>query len=495
MKKPSAPSTSTQKLLMFLVPALVVVQIAAFIFLHFANRQIALDSVDAALEAGAQTFTYTAATRREYRRLTSELVTKDYGLVNTIANESRETVESALHNQLGRTGAELIVLTDLQGRLIARATTLPLMALPDPDLDQELASLVSHVAEQERNMRPLSVGEDKPALHNWVKVVIRAPVPVAQLYLAYRISDTSVQQYTKMTQLQMAFVSERSDAESAPVVHASTLPAAAMTQEVAQYKTLGESFSVTTDEGQYRLKVLELGGLPGYRVHAVVAKPFAPVFSPFIKLELLFAASIVFSSVVSILAAKMITSRVVTPLEKVAQRDALTGLANRRLFEINIANAEQNLKALNDGFTLMLLDLNKFKQVNDTFGHEAGDTVLQTFAARVKKLMRASDTLARLGGDEFAVLMRTTDKDKATALAAAIVEAVRQPLQLPNGEWVEVGTSIGIAFSPAHSSLGSEVMHHADIAMYAAKKRGGGFLIAELPAAPAPPEGAMPRTL
>ena len=495
MKKPAAPSTSTQTLLKFLVPALVMVQIAAFIFLHIANRQIALDSVDAALEAGAQTFSYTAATRREYRRLTSELVTKDYGLVNTIANENRETVESALHNQLGRTGAELIVLTDLQGRLIARATTLPLLALPDRDLDQELAALVSHVAEQGRNMRPLSVGEVQPALHNWVKVIVRAPVPVAQLHLAYRISDASVQQFTKMTQLQMAFVSEPSDGRGAPVVHASTLPAAAMTEEVAQYKTSGGNFSVATEDGPYRVKVLELGGLPGYRVHAVVAKPFAPVFSPFIKLELLFAGSIVFSAMVSILAAKMITSRVVTPLEKVAQRDALTGLANRRLFEVNIANAEQNLKALNDGFTLMLMDLNKFKQVNDTFGHEAGDAVLQAVAIRVRKLMRASDTFARLGGDEFAVLMRTTDTEKAHALAVAIAEVVRQPVQIPSGEYVEVGTSIGIAFAPRHASLGAEVMHHADTAMYAAKKQGGGVRVADRPSSTAPAEGAGPRTL
>jgi len=480
MKTQSLPRTSTQKLLLFLVPALVIVQIAAFAFLHIANRQIALDSVDAALDAGSQTFSYNAVTRREYRRLTSELITKDYGLVNTIAHENRETVESALFNQLARTNAELIVLTDLNNQLVARATTLPLMMLADMDLDHELQALVAHVEEKAANMRPLSVGEDKPVLHSWVKVVVRAPMPVAHIYLAYRISQPGAEQFTKMTQLQMAFISERADdTQHNHVIHASTLPGNALSAELAHYKNSGENFSVSTpDSGQYRMRVLDLGGLPGYRVHAVVAKPFAPVLSPFIKLEILFATSIIFSSIVSILAAKIITSRVVTPLEKVAQRDALTGLANRRLFEVNIANAEQNQRALSTGFTIMLMDLNKFKYVNDTFGHEAGDLVLKAFASRAKKLMRASDTLARLGGDEFAVLMRTTDTKKVLEMAAAIVQAAAHPVLIQNGEQVEVSTSIGIAFCPQHSSIGAEVMHHADLAMYAAKKQGGGFLVA-----------------
>lgn len=482
MKRQSAPSTSTQRLLMFLVPALVVVQIAAFVFLHFANRQIALDSVDAALEAGSQTFAYNATTRREYRRLTSELITKDYGLVNTIANENRETVESALFNQLARTGAELIVLTDLQDKLVARATVLPLMSQADADLDHELEALVAHVQEKGPNMRPLSVGEDKPALHNWVKVVVRAPTPVANIYLAFRITTAGVEQFTKMTQLQMAFISERSDDQHDHVIHATTLPLTALSQDVSLYETTGENFSVTSaDDVQYRMRVLDLGGVQGYRVHAVVAKPFAPVFSPFIKLEILFAASIVFSSSVSILAAKLITNRVVTPLDRLAQRDPLTGLANRRLFEFNIGNAEQNQKALNNGFAVMLLDLNKFKYVNDTYGHEAGDVVLKQVAGRLKKLMGPSDTVARLGGDEFAVLMRTTDLNKVTGMAAAIVETVKQPIALQTGDIVDVGTSIGIAFSPQHSTIGSEVMHHADLSMYAAKKQGGGFRIADSP--------------
>lgn len=482
MKKQSLPSTSTQRLLMFLVPALVVVQIAAFVFVHFANRQIALNSVDAALEAGSQTFAYNATSRREYRRLTSELITKDYGLVNTISNENRETVESALFNQLARTGAELIVLTDLDNKLLARATVLPLMAQADTDLDHELEALVAQVQEKVPNMRPLSVGENKPALHNWVKVVIRAPRPVAQLYLAFRITNAGVEQFTKMTQLQMAFISERPDGQHDHIVHASTLPQTALSDTVALYEASGENFSVTSaDDVQYRMRVLDLGGMQGYHVHAVVAKPFAPVFSPFIKLEILFAASIFFSSAVSILAAKMITSRVVTPLERVAQRDALTGIANRSLFEVNIANAEQNQKALHHGFTVMLMDLNKFKYVNDTFGHEAGDTVLKVVAQRLAKLMRPSDTLARLGGDEFAVLMRTTELQPVTDLATAIVQAVQEPISIQDGQTVQVGTSIGIAFSPMHSIIGSEVMHHADLSMYAAKKQGGGFLMAESP--------------
>lgn len=127
----------------------------------------------------------------------------------------------------------------------------------------------------------------------------------------------------------------------------------------------------------------------------------------------------------------------------------------------------------------MLMDLDKFKFVNDTYGHDAGDVVLKEAAARIQKIIRASDTLARLGGDEFAILVRTDDPQTLSHIATAIVEVVRQPIPLKPGMAAEVGTSIGIAFAPGHSRHGAEVVHCADQAMYTAKRRGGGFAMAE----------------
>lgn len=157
MKKTLA-NASTRKLLMLLVPALIIVQVVAFVFLHFANRNIALESVDSALEGGAQTFLYTAATRKDNRQQTSLLVTKDYGLQHTIANGNRATIESALASRLARTGAELIVLTDLNHKIVARASATQLLNERDMDLDATLEALATEISETGRSIGPLAAG-------------------------------------------------------------------------------------------------------------------------------------------------------------------------------------------------------------------------------------------------------------------------------------------------------------------------------------------------
>ncbi|CAM3799668.1 diguanylate cyclase domain-containing protein [Paracidovorax anthurii] len=484
MKRDFLPSASTSRFLMLLVLALTAVQLVAFVFLHYANRQIALESVDAALDAGALTFEYTGTTRREYRQATSELIAKDYGLQNTIFNETnRATIESALFNQLARSGAELIVLTDLSNRVLARSSATGLLSERDADLDAELERLVAGVKGNGRNMRPLAVTDHTQLLHSWVKVTVRAPVPVAHIYLAYRLTNAGVEQFTKMTQLQMAFVSRsRHHTQSKYTIHATTLPPSILAEDIQHHEMSRDTFSVVDDDGsRYRVKVIAMDEGPGYTVNAVVAKPFAPVFSPFLKLEALFALSITFSSCISILAVKMVANRVVTPLEDVAQKDPLTGLANRRTFEARLLAAEREQKKLSTGFAVMLMDLNKFKFVNDTYGHDSGDIVLKEISQRMRKLIRSSDTLARLGGDEFAILVRTNDVDTLADIATSIGEVVKIPIQIRPDLSVEVGASIGIALSPAHSQQGTEVLHHADMAMYSAKKRGGGFEVAELP--------------
>lgn len=488
MRSSKPISQSTRKILLLLVPVLIVAQVVAFFFLHLSNRRIALESVDAALQAGSRTFAYTTATRREYRQLTSQLVAKDFGLLATIATGNRVTIESALMSQLARTGAEMIVLTDLQNQVIARAASTPALNQADVDFDRRLQEAVSHVKGASGNLLPIATGEQRMPLFGLIRIEVRAPMPVAWMYLAFRVSDAAIAEFTRMTQMWMAFVSHGQEAHPRLSVHASTLPADLHLADIPHDELSETGSTVTSSTGeQYRIRLLPMGGIAGYTVEAVVAKPFAPVISPFLKLEGLFATSIVLSSLISIVAANLITRRVVRPLEDVAQKDALTGLANRRLFEANLGNAQQNQAALGSGFSVMLMDLNKFKQVNDTYGHEAGDAVLVAVGQRVRKLMRTPDTLARLGGDEFAVLVHTHDPQRLATLAQAIVEAVAQPIRLPSGTCVEVGTSIGIASAPHHGAAGADVVHSADLAMYAAKKQGGGYAFAEAAGAPRVP--------
>ena len=161
-------------------------------------------------------------------------------------------------------------------------------------------------------------------------------------------------------------------------------------------------------------------------------------------------------------------------LEFQAFHDSLTRLPNRTLFYDRLEQAVLTGKRENRAMALMVLDLDRFKTINDTHGHVAGDLVLQTVAVRLQDTLRASDTIARLGGDEFALLLPTI-KDGNTALLTAnkVVQALRQPMPI-DGLVLDVGASIGIALFPHDGVEKSELLRRADSAMYAAKRAGTG---------------------
>ena len=150
--------------------------------------------------------------------------------------------------------------------------------------------------------------------------------------------------------------------------------------------------------------------------------------------------------------------------------DALTGLPNRVLLKDRLAHALRVATREAAPLALLLLDLDRFKQVNDTLGHHVGDLLLVSLAQRLSECMRESDTVARLGGDEFAVLLpAASDLERAWSVSRRIVEAVAAPFEVIPGLRLEVGVSIGIAMFPEHAREESRLMQCADVAMYAAK--------------------------
>ena len=149
--------------------------------------------------------------------------------------------------------------------------------------------------------------------------------------------------------------------------------------------------------------------------------------------------------------------------------DALTGLPNRLLFHERVEQALSHSARVSGKVGVMLLDLDRFKEVNDTLGHHNGDLLLQEIAERLRRTIRAGDTVARLGGDEFAVLLpELSGPEAAVAAANGIRHALERPFSI--GEvTLDVGASIGIAVWPDHGDDAATLLQRADVAMYAAK--------------------------
>ena len=161
--------------------------------------------------------------------------------------------------------------------------------------------------------------------------------------------------------------------------------------------------------------------------------------------------------------------RQVAEIEHQAMHDSLTGLPNRLLFRDRLEQALHGAKRGPGELAVMFLDLDRFKEVNDTLGHESGDVLLREVGQRLQHSLRAGDTVARLGGDEFAILASgLEDADDALVVARKLRQAVEWPFTL-RGLTLEVEASIGIAIFPEHGTDADTLLRHADVAMYQSK--------------------------
>ncbi|HGN2705426.1 diguanylate cyclase [Pseudomonas aeruginosa] len=169
-------------------------------------------------------------------------------------------------------------------------------------------------------------------------------------------------------------------------------------------------------------------------------------------------------------------------LLEMAYRDPLTGLGNRKAFDEQLGQALLRAGSGGSELALLYLDLDRFKEVNDRFGHDIGDALLRTVAERVRSTLRQPDKAYRLGGDEFAVLLEDSQENNPQRLAERLLAALVQPIAL-NGERIDFVTpSIGIALYPRHAGDAEGLVRAADSAMYEAKRQRNHYCLYQAPA-------------
>lgn len=160
-------------------------------------------------------------------------------------------------------------------------------------------------------------------------------------------------------------------------------------------------------------------------------------------------------------------------IHQLAHYDALTGLANRRMLLAQTQRMQTDMQAVNGSLALFFINLDRFKQVNDAWGHSAGDQLLCTLATRLRQICGAHDIVAHLGGGEFAVTRARCSPHQAALTARRLLTAISRPLPLEDSSVLHPGASIGVAMYPGDGNDAEHLMRHADLAMQQAKAQGG----------------------
>jgi diguanylate cyclase (GGDEF)-like protein len=163
-------------------------------------------------------------------------------------------------------------------------------------------------------------------------------------------------------------------------------------------------------------------------------------------------------------------------LEHQAMHDSLTGLPNRILLNDRLSMAIENAKRTDKPVSLVMIDLDRFKEINDTLGHHVGDRLLVQVGHRLSNLLRSSDTVARLGGDEFAIMLPDISKSHVIELASKVINELENVYEVENKP-LYVGASLGIAIYPEHGDTAHTLLQHADVAMYDAKRSNIGLAL------------------
>ena len=452
------------------------------------------------------------------------LLAADYGLRSAIGSGDEETIHSALDNHGARIDAGLTALLDttFDVRTVAHAE--------DPSLRAATSVLGAIAPQLAKDGAAVAMVGARP--YQFVMVPVRAPLVIGWVAMGFELGSAPIDDLHAVSGLHGVLVALANDAP-ARVLHASVPPALAAevlagVPAAAAAQTVSEAM---VGHAPYLLRSVAVSSSAQGRVQLLLAGSIDDAVSPYRALQwtlaLLTLLGLALFGVGSAWAAGHVTRPLRalvqasmrlgrgdygSPIAHMADRgevgdlarafdhmrtniaaqqqeirqlaywDRLTGLPNRVQFRDAVLAAvdagENGTGSQREGLAVIMLDLDRFKHVNDVLGYASGDRLLQGVAERLRSVVRDGDTVARLGGDEFALLLPEADAVRAQEVAQRISAAFEAPLNLDD-HMVDLSAGLGIALWPAHGPDGDMLLSRAEVAMYAAKRRTAGAQLYE----------------
>ena len=457
------------RIIVCLILLLMFIQVGGYFVVLQSNRTIATATLDGELETGAQVIDRLLTLRHERIKQASQVLARDFGLRQTLANGDLATVRSMLENHGQRMDASLVILTDPGHQLIT--AVMPKGGTVPENVDVNVLITASMGA------RIVALGGEPTQVYQLISTPIMSPGLSARLVLGFALDEAFLRDLGQLNDLDISLLvrsakgqwEERSSTLSSGVV-------AHLTANLEQHQS--GKWRLDAPGERYQMRSIPLHANDEIELLMVLGLSLERALVPYRKMERVILVMLALGLILSALAVYFVTRNMIAPLNRMAHLDSLTGLANRRLLSLALKRTEAERVRAGTPYAVFMLDLNKFKELNDTHGHATGDLILKEIAQRLRNTLRSTDTIARQGGDEFVVLLPGACEETVERMAEKVVSAIFQPIDI-EGDTYNIGISLGVAVASASSTLAPEqLLHLADKALYRAKSSGVGYFLA-----------------
>ncbi|GLQ29654.1 EAL domain-containing protein [Litoribrevibacter albus] len=493
------------KILILFLSLIVISSITTIAAVLLATNNSVEQQAQDKLKVGLRVFEQIMDIRANQLFESAEVLTADFGFKAAVLDKDEQTLISVLENHGARIDADLMMLASLDGKLLAstEATTQETKSFPFTDLLSE--------ARKEGGLMKTVMLNGKA--YQMLMLQVNAPVPVAWAVIGFLIDRNLANQLKELTNLEVSFTAIYRDSQT---LNISTLPLdknhSSMTKEAWQ--------RILWDDNEYLALLSPLVDGGYYQVNTILSTSLDEAFARFspLKIQILSISGIalLISVIMGFFIARNVT-RPVNTLVTAAQRissgdyseqiatgqykyneigklassfdrmqheiadreekilyqayhDALTGLANRSSAQHHVEEHLKHHQQVEQSFALVCINLQKFKQVNDTFGYQIGDQLLQAFAQKLEEISPPECTPARLGGDEFLLVLNDINEDTLSDELETVLDALNTNYCIASLE-IPVSVRLGASIYPEHGFRTDQLLRRADIALNAAKAK------------------------